>query len=721
MSENNYGALMMKSALSASVDIDSVFLPGVFPVMAGNATAPDQNGGVLTIHPGEPKSRTFVSDKIILAISTYDTISSTWDDWSYSLTRAEIGSHYPVSGSDIVGIKAGGTVEDAIKYVTPEMMRVDGERYLHGVTADATKFVQAAVDYGKTNNLPVFFSKMYPCYSAPVEFNLPYDDGTVYPGWVGNGDANIAPETPVKAKAALRLYDNSMVIAENPHTCGIIGNFSKSAGPWNHSSAMGVYVAGDKGPDQYITYHLSNFSIRGFFIGMWVDGTVNRCVEENIMITGCAIPACYQGGDSLSQIGLTLSWYNIGGPVYGGRWLTRNHAYQSTFLPPYPASDIHRAGWMDSCHTDKFHYYGDTGMDWTHPAYSAIDAWFDAYVFKSANSAKTNEGGRLSNNKQSGVYDVDTFKGVAGRAKTVYSRYGREILHCNIKEAKVMWSPRTPFHHSAQFVDGFKSYVGNSKIGTAILERVGFIRYSPGDVAGNRFNVDNIDPYDTAQSSFPAMATRGNIFALDIVKGGVVQSAPVNEFPGSRIGAGENIISQRKSGDITNYRLLGLQELNGENLSDRYVLNRNNAYMQPTTYPGGNDAQFKYLYGTFNPTMTVGGVTVAPEAITGVYRRFGDVVRCDIRIRSTSLVISTSGAIIINGLPFIASSIQEGSSKGNVILSTATGAFVEPTIIPGTNQVIIIKSSAQESFSQAAGTFNFTLQCTFDYVVPFNS
>lgn len=721
MSENNYGALMMKSALSASVDIDSVFLPGVFPVMAGNATAPDQNGGVLTIHPGEPKSRTFVSDKIILAISTYDTISSTWDDWSYSLTRAEIGSHYPVSGSDIVGIKAGGTVEDAIKYVTPEMMRVDGERYLHGVTADATKFVQAAVDYGKSNNLPVFWSKMYPCYSAPVEFNLPYDDGTVYPGWVGNGDANIAPETPVKAKAALRLYDNSMIISENPHTCGIIGNFSKSAGPWNHSSAMGVYVSGDKGPDQYITYHLSNFSIRGFFIGMWVDGTVNRCVEENIMITGCAIPACYQGGDSLSQIGLTLSWYNIGGPVYGGRWLTRNHAYQSTFLPPYPASDIHRAGWMDSCHTDKFHYYGDTSLDWDHPAYAAIDAWFDTFVFKSSNSRKTNEGGRLSNNKQPGAYDVGIYPGVTGRARTIIPRYGREILHCNINEAKVQWSPRTPFYNGAQFVDGFKSYVGNSKIGTLILERVGIIKYGLGDVAGNRFNVDNVDPYEPSLSAFPAMATRGNIFALDVVKGGAVQAAPVNEFNGTRIGAGENIVAQRREGDISNYRLVAWQELNGNKLTDKAVINRNNCYLPPITFPDGNNAEFKYLYGTFTPTITIGGVSVTPTSITGVYRRIGDIVRCDIRVRSTSLVVSSPGSILFNGLPFTAASIQEGGSKGRAIISTVTGYFVEPFVNPGTKQVVVIKSSSQEFYSQSAGTFDFTLQLTFDYVVPFNS
>ena len=360
-------------------------------------------------------------------------------------------------------------------------------------------------------------------------------------------------------------------------------------------------------------------------------------------------------------------------------------------------------------------------MDWTHPAYAALDTWFDTYVFKSANCLPTASGGRLSNNQQNGVYPVDTYRGIAGRARTIISLPGREILHCNIGEAKVLWSPRTPFYHSAQFVDGFKSYVGNSKIRTLILERVGIIKYGLGDVAGNRFNVNNVDPYEPSLSTFPAMATRGNIFALDIVKGGAVQAAPVNEFNGTRIGAGENIVAQRKLGDNSNYRLFGLQELNGTNLSDKYVFNRNDAYMPPIAFPGGNAAQFKYLYGTFAPTITIGGASVIPSSIIGIYRRFGDVVRCDIRVRSTSLLVSTAGAIVISGLPFTAASIQEGGSKGSIILSTATGVLVMPLVPAGTNQMTIIKSSAQEIYSQAAGTFDFTLQCTFDYVVPFNS
>ncbi|WP_222614668.1 hypothetical protein, partial [Klebsiella pneumoniae] len=91
--------------------------------------------------------------------------------------------------------------------------------------------------------------------------------------------------------------------------------------------------------------------------------------------------------------------------------------------------------------------------------------------------------------------------------------------------------------------------------------------------------------------------------------------------------------------------------------------------------------------------------SVIPSSIIGIYRRFGDVVRCDIRVRSTPLLVSTAGAIVISGLPFTAASIQEGGSKGSIILSTATGVLVMPFVPAGTNQMTIIKSSAQEKYS----------------------
>lgn len=108
MSENNYGALMMKSALIASVNIDSIILPGVYPVNAGNFSCPDIEGGMLTVHPTPVKLRTFSSNSISSATSTYNSNSDTWNDWIIVWSR---------KGNIIrfrdFGIKGNGTDETA--------------------------------------------------------------------------------------------------------------------------------------------------------------------------------------------------------------------------------------------------------------------------------------------------------------------------------------------------------------------------------------------------------------------------------------------------------------------------------------------------------------------------------------------------------------------------------------------------------------------------------
>ena len=115
MSENNYGALMMKSALSAGIDIDTLLLPGIYPVQSGNSSAPSLNGGVLVIHPESIKTRTFISDSIVLATSIYNVSSSAWGAWNYALPRSEIEA---ITGAKIIG---------GLGYVTPEMYRLSAD------------------------------------------------------------------------------------------------------------------------------------------------------------------------------------------------------------------------------------------------------------------------------------------------------------------------------------------------------------------------------------------------------------------------------------------------------------------------------------------------------------------------------------------------------------------------------------------------------------------
>ncbi|EHJ9660700.1 hypothetical protein G6162_004215, partial [Salmonella enterica] len=57
MSENNYGALMLKSALDISVDVTKITSPGIYPIIQGNINVPDASAGLLTVSltPSKPQ------------------------------------------------------------------------------------------------------------------------------------------------------------------------------------------------------------------------------------------------------------------------------------------------------------------------------------------------------------------------------------------------------------------------------------------------------------------------------------------------------------------------------------------------------------------------------------------------------------------------------------------------------------------------------------------
>lgn len=99
MSENNYGALMMKTALSADVHLDELTLPGIYPVEPGNPTSPDPNGGILTIHSGLDKRRSFSSDAIIYASSTLNSTTLLWSQWACPLSRLNPGKDIAEDGN----------------------------------------------------------------------------------------------------------------------------------------------------------------------------------------------------------------------------------------------------------------------------------------------------------------------------------------------------------------------------------------------------------------------------------------------------------------------------------------------------------------------------------------------------------------------------------------------------------------------------------------------
>lgn len=110
MSENNYSALMMKSALDPNINIDSIILPGIYPMQGGNKTSPDSaEDGVLTVYFGY---RTYTSSVTLFAASNFDFESRSWKSWQFSLSLEKLQSEDPLLGAHIVNSKYGFRVSD---------------------------------------------------------------------------------------------------------------------------------------------------------------------------------------------------------------------------------------------------------------------------------------------------------------------------------------------------------------------------------------------------------------------------------------------------------------------------------------------------------------------------------------------------------------------------------------------------------------------------------
>lgn len=100
MSENNYGALMMKSAVGASDDINAIFQPGIYIIPPSNTSSPDATGGVLIVHSGTPIRRTFTSSAVICLTSTRN--GSTWSAWKGPLSRTNPFADIKADGAEAI-------------------------------------------------------------------------------------------------------------------------------------------------------------------------------------------------------------------------------------------------------------------------------------------------------------------------------------------------------------------------------------------------------------------------------------------------------------------------------------------------------------------------------------------------------------------------------------------------------------------------------------------
>ena len=598
-----------------------------------------------------------------------------------------------------LGSSDGAKLVGGLGFVSPEMFG-----FVPGSTEDATPYLQMAIDAAYARKVPVKLNGIYYTTTAPQTCYLPGDDGTAYPAWVTAGtDANITAETTHTIPAALRIYSGTQIIGSGSSQCKIIGPWDASNPVINNSQHVGLYIQANSAIEGYVRYQISGVTIQGYFIGRYSPNILNQSREDDLILLDCGFPGIFLGADAV-QNGFVIARGCWAAEVYGGWWTNRNAAITTPYLPPYPAEEIFKVGWVDSLNYEKFAFYG---RQRTFGATDiAFDTWFDTYIYKSANSVATSSGGRRTNNTASG-FAVRSFKGVANRPFAVFSRYGRGVNAVTIDEFKSLCNARVPI---------FMDAGAQNSVGKAYVERSGLVNTATSSTTGNEFYVNYTDPWDTSYSVPPAMVCQGSaVVDRVIVSAGVATnpySEAVNEFSGpSRI--------RTFRMDESDYNLFELSEWNsGTNqVNYWYSWRRQYSVQRPIRFFNNSQEAFQYLAGTWTPVVSCGSETVTGSIATGTYRRSGNLIHLTFRFETSSMALTTGGNVVISNLPFTVAALANGGlSVAPVICSRAGSAVILAETIPGTKTVALLSSSSPAAFAVTSGT-GLTIYGSIQYVL----
>ncbi|WP_228305657.1 hypothetical protein [Klebsiella michiganensis] len=597
-----------------------------------------------------------------------------------------------------LGSGDGAKLVGGIGFVSPEMFG-----YLQGVSPDAVPYYQAAVDEGHARGLPVKLTGKYYATTFPHKVTLPGDDGTAYPGWVAAGnDANIAAESENHIYAAIRLYPDSVIIGDSMQGCALIGDWDSDTPVINNNQHIGYFISGDSS-DGYIRPQLVNHGVRNFFIGRYGNGVLDRSTEDNFLIRDCCLTGWFMGADSVCN-GFVVARDCFTGDAYGGAWTQRNAAVTIPYLPPYPAPEIFKVGWVDAIRYTKYHFYGKPRL--FGPADQAIDTWFDTYIYKSANSARTSAGGRLTNNTASG-YSARSFPGIAGRAFTVLSRYGRAVNGVCLDDVKVLGTHRVPFYTDAG------SY---NVIHTSYVEKTCLVDTTTTTIAGNQFYTDYQDPWNAALTKAPAMVCEGGITVDRTVVSAGVATHPFNQKPATINGP---LIINPFRDDTEDYSTAQIAEWNSAEGKTVYLYDWRRQYsvQRPIRFFDNTQEAFQYYKGVWTPVVKCGSEVVTLNTTVGTYRRSGRLVHATFRIETTSMALTTGGAVVISGLPFTVAALSDGGlTVSPIICSRAGSAIIIAQTNPTTKEILLLTNSSPAALSITGGT-GLTIYGSVQYVL----
>lgn len=600
------------------------------------------------------------------------------------------------SGASVIGLLQGGHIQDAINYVTPEMM---GAARTYNAGIDDTPFVQAAIDEAEANgSRVVLLQRQYKLISAPVDFVTPGDDGTVYPGWVGNGDVDLPPEERPIQKFHLKILNGTKLIGLN-RSCGFTGGWDPLTSPIAIEQPGMLLVTRAPGSSYLgtLTNHIANLTYSNFFIGIVFEGIIFQSRIEDVAPTYCGIAMIGHANENSVYRNIDFSGC-YSGITIGGWWTVRARVSggdaNSIVVPPYNGTGGNQIGWCDGA--DYYNISFSVAVRNWGDRHENIDTWFSRYFYKNANSALTSVGGRASNNTVSGQEATySPFYGITSRAITILSRNGRGNGNNNVQKLRTNGTHRAPI---------FVNRSNRCTLQDAHVERSGWVD------ANTRTQIFGIDVQDPrrpagflqctlAEGFIPLVGDydmTASVSSKPLIPGGwsTLRASTVDSSSGL---VGSNSYPQKivwaqdgapYESILDRVRIQGNEAPDPVNGTDLYIKTID-YYRMPALVLGSSAYKFMHQQGTFTPVVKVGATTVTPTGTPrGFYERIGDTVKCWINFYENGVDLSTlSGQLTIEGLPFAITSLDYTTSFPVVhaayIKTTAIGlsATMSGTII----------------------------------------
>ncbi|MEB4600397.1 hypothetical protein [Raoultella ornithinolytica] len=528
------------------------------------------------------------------------------------------------------------TIDSVVRdkgYVDPEdfgAIRVNKKNRL----SDSTQAFQDAIDYAIENGYgEVRFNGTFLISKPLHKIQLPSDDGTIAPKLLSEGDLNFLPEEKNYIYACLMLKGNLSLVATNKETDKLIGTWDIKKSPINLQQTVGIVIESEDNYNKTSRYKLCDFSMCNYFIARVV-----LCIAEDsyesLKFVGCGISGIKLGGERCRE-GVMIYSGCISGDIIGGWWTNRNSTSQDPkYLPPYPAKDVNLIGWIDFIYTEEIQYAQTDGFFSART--SEVDVFFDDFFFKSKNSKRAFEGGRLSDHDADIHATMPEFYGVSGRARTYISRYGRPISNVVINRVKTLGCHRTPFSIYAPKILG--CYIND-----AYIERSGLCDNRKTNLDRNLFGIDYHDPYRGKNYGVGYSVADGFDVRYIVLSTGN-QKAETHNKPSFTVTKGVAITSI----DFANQQTVpyfSVTSFDGVTVNEKYRMDNEYFSSMPIKFRKDSLA-FDFYRGGFSPEINVN-----VDSINGHYIKVGNVINISIRINNAKKD-SVKDKVIISNLPF---------------------------------------------------------------------